>query len=147
MILKISNAVAAIIEVKDHGILFQERDNKKNIWYPNKLGLFGGGVKDGESSINGLIRELSEELKLELTPKECKYLFNFTFDLNGINIGNYFRKYYLVIISSKKYSKLEVHEGKSLKILNCMEALYNKHIVPYDSFALNLYYNKSSIIE
>ena len=29
MILKISNAVAAIIEVKDHGILFQERDNKK----------------------------------------------------------------------------------------------------------------------
>ena len=26
---KISNAVAAIIEVKDHGILFQERDNKK----------------------------------------------------------------------------------------------------------------------
>ena len=147
MTLKISNAVAAIIEVEDQGILFQERDNKKNIWYPNKLGLFGGGVKDGESSINGLIRELNEELKLELTPKECKYLFNFTFDLNGINFGNYFRKYYLVIISPKKYSKLEIHEGKSLKILNYMEALYNKHIVPYDSFALNLYYNKSSIIE
>ena len=93
MTLKISNAVAAIIEVEDYGILFQERDNKKNIWYPNKLGLFGGGVKDGESSINGLIRELNEELRLELTPNQCKYLFNFTFDLNGINIGNYFRKY------------------------------------------------------
>ena len=47
----------------------------------------------------------------------------------------------------KNMSKLEIHEGKSLKILNCMEALYNKHIVPYDSFALNLYYNKSTIIE
>ena len=29
MTLKISNAVAAIIEVEDYGILFQERDNKK----------------------------------------------------------------------------------------------------------------------
>ena len=106
--------------------------------------MFGGGVKDGESSINGLIREL-QELKLELTPKECKYLFNFTFDLNGINIGAYFRKYYLVIISSKKYDKF-ICKGKSLKVLN-NKVLYNEHIVPYDSFALNLYYNKSSIIE
>ena len=67
------------------------------------MGLFGGGVKDGEPSIDGLIRELNEELNLELTPKDCKYLFNFTFDLNGINIGDYYRKYYLVIISFKKY--------------------------------------------
>ena len=147
MSLKISNAVAAIIEVEGHGILFQERDNKKNIWYPNKLGLFGGGVKVGESSINGLIRELSEELKLDLTPEECKYLFNFTFDLNGVDLGSYFRKYYLIIISSKKYNKLEICEGKSLKILNYIEALHNKEIVPYDFFALNLYYNKSLITE
>ena len=44
MILKISNAVAAIIEVKDHGIF--QKEIIKNIWYPNKLEWFGGGVKD-----------------------------------------------------------------------------------------------------
>ena len=69
--------------------------------------MFGGGVKDGESSIKGLIRELSEELKLELTPKECKYLFNFTFDLNGINIGSYLENITWLLFLPK-YDKLEI---------------------------------------
>ena len=39
-----ANAVCAII-INNNKILLQKRDNKKNIFFPNHYGLFGGAIE------------------------------------------------------------------------------------------------------
>ena len=60
------NAVACILHTKDLRILMNLRDNKKNIFYSNHWGLFGGGVEKGETYLQALKREIYEETNLKI---------------------------------------------------------------------------------
>lgn len=53
-------------------LLFQLRDNKPEIFYPDRWGLFGGTVDEGETPAQAIKREVAEELSW--TPPEPKYL-------------------------------------------------------------------------
>ena len=59
--LKPSNAVCAIITYKDK-ILIQQRDYKKNIFFPGHYGLFGGAIEKNETKIN---EESSHKIKIK----------------------------------------------------------------------------------
>ncbi len=53
-------------------LLLQLRDNRPDISYPNYWGLFGGSLDAGETPIQAIARELTEELSW--TPTQIKYL-------------------------------------------------------------------------
>ena len=56
-------AVKGIIVVKDNYLL-QLRDNKKNVYFPNFWGVFGGRVEKNETYHKALEREIKEETNL-----------------------------------------------------------------------------------
>jgi len=54
-------------------ILFVLRDNNKNILYPNMWNLLGGSIENNETPEKAIIREVKEELSLNLeNPKLYK---------------------------------------------------------------------------
>ena len=59
--------IAAIILENDNGeFLFALRDNKSWIPYPHHWDLIGGHVEEGESPEEALVREIREELDMEI---------------------------------------------------------------------------------
>ena len=59
--------IAAIILENDKGeFLLALRDNKPGIPYPNHWDLIGGHVEEGETPEEALVREVKEELDIEL---------------------------------------------------------------------------------
>ena len=60
--------IAAIILENDKGeILLYLRDNKPDIPFPNYWDLIGGHVEEGETPEEALLREVKEELDIDLT--------------------------------------------------------------------------------
>jgi 8-oxo-dGTP diphosphatase len=60
--------LAAIILENDKGeILLYLRDNKPDIPFPNYWDLIGGHVEEGETPEEALVREVKEELDIDLT--------------------------------------------------------------------------------
>ena len=64
--------IAAIILENDKGeFLLALRDNKPGIPFPNHWDLIGGHVEEGETPEEALVREVKEELNIEL--KDYKF--------------------------------------------------------------------------
>ena len=64
----IMKQIAAIILENDKGeILLYLRDNKPDIPFPNYWDLIGGHVEEGETPEEALLREVKEELDIDLT--------------------------------------------------------------------------------
>jgi 8-oxo-dGTP diphosphatase len=59
--------IAAIILENDKGeLLLALRDNKPGIPFPNHWDLIGGHVEDGETPEEALVREIKEELDIDI---------------------------------------------------------------------------------
>ena len=71
---RIEEVVKAVI-YKDQKYLLQLRDDNPEISSPNTWGFFGGGVDDGETHEEALIRELNEELNWK--PKKMELFHRF----------------------------------------------------------------------
>jgi len=77
-------AITAIFTHPQKGFLLYQRDdgNGKKIPYPNTWSFFGGTVEEGETILGCLIREMKEELELELDPSRCREIHVYDHD-NG----------------------------------------------------------------
>lgn len=64
----------AIISNKDNKVLLQHRDNNAPT-NPNKWGLWGGKIEEGETPLQAVIRELKEELDIDIG-EDCLVPFN-----------------------------------------------------------------------
>jgi len=62
-----------LILTKDNKILLQERDQHCPL-FPWHISTFGGHIEDNESPLEALIRELKEELEVEILPDEAIFL-------------------------------------------------------------------------
>ena len=59
--------IAMVLLFDRHGrLLVYLRDNKPDIPFPNHWDFFGGHVEEGETPDEGLVREVKEELGIEL---------------------------------------------------------------------------------
>ena len=68
-------AIAVLVINNNNEILMQKRSSRKRI-YPNLWSIFvKGHVQSGESSIDACIRELSEEIGINIEQDELKYLY------------------------------------------------------------------------
>ncbi len=127
-------SVKAII-TKKKKYLLQFRDNKKNIFFPNYWGLFGGRLNKDEKNSIGILREIKEELNLEV--KIRKEIMRIDYDMIGYKKK---RKLTYYECYTKDFSKLILFEGKRFKFLAFNE-LKRLKIIPMDYVAINAHYN------
>jgi 8-oxo-dGTP diphosphatase len=113
--------VGLIIIRKDGKMLFQLRDNKKNISDPNKWGLFGGGMHINEIPEEAIIREIKEELGVRINKKDLSLIMKIPFFKEN--------RYIFRIDWDKKISDLKLNEGKDLGYFSIKEILIKKNVV------------------
>ena len=110
-------AVYAFIVDNNSNILLQKRSAEKKLW-PNKWDVtIGGHVNAGEFGRQALIRECREELGIEITDDEIKYIVSTTSVYNKNNyINNHYDECYIITkdinIEDLKLQKEEVSDAK-----------------------------------
>ena len=112
-------AYAGVVLFNHNRILLQLRDNNPKTLNPNKWGIFGGGIEKGEAPEEAAIRELKEELELNLEKLEPLLQTEFNNE-----------KIYLFKHEIKNISNLRLNEGKDIKSFSKEEILALKNTVP-----------------
>jgi 8-oxo-dGTP pyrophosphatase MutT (NUDIX family) len=140
-LLRPGDAVAALIVVPHHGYLLQLRDNRPDIFFPDHWGLFGGAVEPGESEETALLRELEEELGLELPPGVASYVTRIDFDWNKPSCGRTTRAFFEITVMAEAISRLTLGEGADMRVFAPDEVLALPRVTPYDAFALWMHIN------
>lgn len=103
--------VAAIILENEKGkILLYLRDNKPDIPFPNHWDLFGGFIETGETPEQALLRELKEELDVDL--KDYEFFKKYVCDQNDVRPNI---KYVYFGKINKPIFKLKLQEGQRLQ--------------------------------
>lgn len=107
-------AVYAFILDDNYNILLQKRSLNKLLW-PNKCDItIGGHVNAGEFGRQALIRECKEELVIEISDDNIKYIISTTSVYNKTNyINNHYDEYYL-ITKNINIENLKLYRKKSL---------------------------------
>ncbi|MEQ9111077.1 MAG: NUDIX domain-containing protein [Rhodospirillaceae bacterium] len=140
------DAAAAILRADDGQVLLQLRDSIEGIFYPGYWGCFGGAIEeDDEGAIFGLQRELREELGVFIDLKAFEYFTTFTFDMSFCGIDTLTRTYFDVSLKSIDADDIVLGEGSAFRFFNAEAALSESNVVPYDAYALWLYFSKSRI--
>lgn len=68
------SAAGVILRDSEGRILLQHRDDKKEISSPNSWCIFGGRIEKGETPIDCAVREIKEELCIDLSKEKLKLL-------------------------------------------------------------------------
>lgn len=103
-----SGVIPIIINENEKKVLLQIRSSEKNA-----IGVFGGGVEDNESSKETAIRELKEELSLEVKPEELEFMCVNNHYLTYVNgdMAHYIADVHILRLSEFPYIKLDVESN------------------------------------
>jgi 8-oxo-dGTP pyrophosphatase MutT (NUDIX family) len=140
--LRAQDAVAAILHTGDGRYLLQHRDAKRSIFYPDHWGCFGGALEPGEDVLQGLKRELHEELALESGICTFSHFGDMRFSVEPAGVKDINRFYYDVTIPAGIVAKLTLGEGAGMALVEGSKALHELRLVPYDAFHLWLHFYK-----
>ena len=138
------NAVCAFIIIDNNRFLLQFRDKQKGIFFPGHWGLFGGGIEDNELPEEALMREIKEEININI--KELNYILTIGIGFSGRTLRNIKRYYYEVRISSEEMSNIKLYEGESYKEFFKEDVLRLQPFWPLDAYAFWLYMSKHRFI-
>ncbi len=125
--------VGVILE-KENKFLLQLRDNKRGISNPDIWALFGGTVEDGEEPIEGAIREMKEELNLNLKREDLRYITRFYFPQG--------RSYLYRTELKKDISELTLNEGRDMRLFSRQEIIRNRKVWLPVRLCFLFYWNK-----
>lgn len=104
------NVRSGIIIIKDNKILLHKNDNKDNYCLP------GGGVKFLESSEEAIIREIKEEVNLDIKVEEFVTTIESIFEKDGIKFHEIYFIYKGSFINDIDTNKIIKNiEGKPIK--------------------------------
>ena len=106
---------------KSNRILLQDR--RKISKRGEEWGFFGGGIEEGETPEQALIRETKEELGYDL--KEFEYIGNYK---NTLDDGFTIDRYIFVSPLKDKASKFQLYEGEGMQLFSISEAIKLKRI-------------------
>jgi 8-oxo-dGTP diphosphatase len=134
----VSKSVGAILYIKNK-YLVQKRSKKKNIYFPNMYGLFGGGLNLNEKFLNGIHREIYEELDLKLNLKKIKNFLTISINSRHFKKSRS-RKYYAIKINNKQITSIKLKEGQSFHFLG-INQIKKLNFVPWDLSAILYFHN------
>jgi 8-oxo-dGTP pyrophosphatase MutT (NUDIX family) len=132
-------AAVAIVCLPDGRYLLQLRDSKQNIFFPDHWGFFGGAIEGGELTSCALVRELREELGIEVNCK-LRSLGSFIFDFPSAGFHKVSRHFYELIWDESCLQSIVLGEGDRWGVHEPEAALRSLRMVPYDAFALWLHW-------
>ena len=128
--MKITKAVKALIIDAQGRYLLQLRDNIPRITFPAYWCLFGGALKGLETPINGIKRELYEELGYK--PTFIEQFLSYKYSIKRVNIIDREVTIFASLIDSYEIEKLVLREGQSLAFFNILELQKENNVVPLD---------------
>ena len=116
--------VATFIINDNKEILLQKRASKKK-YNPNKWGLCAGHVDSGESLEAAVLREIKEEIGLELTEKELNVLEKM--EVRKREENSHITRYYYVVCNENNFTieKEELSEVKWVSIDTVIDMINN----------------------
>lgn len=129
-------AVGALILVGDRGYLLQNRDERPGIWYPGHWGLFGGTAEPDESSEATLYRELDEELGF--VPDNFNYFVDIALNFSFAE-GQLSRRVFEVELDESLVNRLDLREGRAMRVFAPEEISPKIPVVPFDRFVLDIH--------
>lgn len=130
-------AVTGIIMNSKNEILISKRASFKKfggMWECN-----GGSILAGETSVEGIIRELKEELGIEFSPKEAIFLKEIRRDKLPPNFKDLWLFKKNIKIEDLTFPDGEATEAKWVNINEFMNMFNNKQIVPSIDFGIEEY--------
>ena len=134
---------SGIIIYYKNKVLLQKRDLKNTIFYPGYWGLFGGAKNSNEIYSTNIIREVKEEINIDIDKGDLRYFFklNIEFPLSLKKTKLVKRYFYIYEIKDiQAFNKnFFLQEGKNKSFFTKNNYL-NINITPYDKFALDLFY-------
>lgn len=130
---------ATIIITKDNKILFQHRDEKKNIVFPGYISLIAGKVEQGELPEVAASREISEEIeditKCEVEFTKPLHLFSFITNENVL-------EHIFIAGVFQNENKLRIREGQGFKVYNELRIPMKGLIAPHHEKAIYIFVNQ-----
>ena len=122
-------AVYGFVIDKNKNVLLQKRSASKKAW-PNMWDVtVGGHVDAGEFGRQALIREAKEELGLDITDDDIKYLVGSTSIDTAKGINKHFNECYMILkevdVSDIKLQKEEVSEVRYFSKAEILERIDN----------------------
>jgi len=99
----------ALLLTSDSKVILQQRTNDPDITNPGKISMFGGTLKSKDKVLDGLRRELQEELEIDTENYEVEKLGTYlkTKEIDGVD---YIIHVYL--IETVDLKTIKVHEGE-----------------------------------
>lgn len=119
---------SGVIFKNNEKILLHLRDEKSGILYPNMWSVFGGHAKRNEIPYQTLIREMYEELDINLKKKDLKPFFEFEEIWKGPKEGSH-----LFLVNANPYlEKMKLKgEGRDMFAFSKKEMRELENLVPY----------------
>lgn len=112
--MEIIEVCEAVILNDKKQILLQLRDDKPGLPGSGKWNVLGGGKEAGEEARDGLVREIKEEIGLDLEP----ILITTTDDSDGLKI---YRHHIYLAYYAGRAEDLLLREGQMVKFFNLSE--------------------------
>ena len=128
--MKIIRAVKSLIVDGQGRYLLQLRDNVPTISFPAYWSLFGGALEGLETPINGIKRELYEELGYR--PSLIEEFLSYKYSIEKVNIIDREVTIFSSFIDSYEIEELELMEGQSLAFFTILELQKENNVVPLD---------------
>lgn len=141
-ILSPADASAVILTNGDGLYVMQRRDKRPGIFYPGYLGLFGGACEKGEDYNQAAVRELREELSLELTGR-LEFFSQTSLGFEPFGHGRVERVFFTGTLSNDEVSNIRLGEGAGVELVEVCQLLTAENVAPYDAFAIWLHCNSS----
>lgn len=132
-------AIAAAVVIDTAGdLLLQLRDDKPDIIYPGRIGLFGGHREGDESALECVTRELAEELSYDIASERFIPLASREGE-DSERKGGTFRGDFFVVRDIPR-DKIVVTEGALFAIAPHDIARIKDKLTPTARFALDAYF-------
>jgi 8-oxo-dGTP diphosphatase len=124
------DSVAAIIWMPNGRYLLQHREDRDDIEFPNRWGLFGGAREHGEDAETAVRREIKEELEFRI--RDCSLFLGCAFNL-WFERRRTRKIFFSIEMTEIEACNLALREGQAMAWLSFEEVMARANqVIPYD---------------
>lgn len=127
-------AVGALLVTPRRQYLLQHRDDRPDIFFPDFWGNFGGGIDQGETPLEALRREISEELQYTVT--SATFFCSLGMDFSFAGLGIIPRHFFEVTVDESDIAGMQQAEGQGKALFDADTILRMPKVAPYDALAI-----------